>query len=274
MTVSSDPNSTAESHGPLLISNDVGVRTLTLNRPAAFNSFDLELKDALLAALTAATADDSVRAVVITGAGRAFCAGQDLKQHLELVQANDTRLATTVRDFYNVAISAITGMPKPVIAAVNGAAAGAGAAFAFACDLRIAASTASFSMAFAGVGLSADSGASFTLPRLVGAGRASRMMLLGERVDADEALRIGMVDEVVPADELVVRVGEVAGALAQGPTRAYAWIKASLHHAATSDLASALQFEDRAQADLFAGADHHEAISAFAAKRAPEFRGR
>jgi len=260
--------------GPLLVNDISGVRILTLHRPAAFNSFDLALKDALLAALTDAGADQSVRAVVITGSGRAFCAGQDLKQHLELVRADDPRIASTVRDFYNPAISAIVGMPKPVVAAVNGAAAGAGAALAYACDLRIAATSASFWMAFAGVGLSADSGASFTLPRLIGAGRASRMMLLGEAVDAAEALRIGMVDEVVPDADLTTRVAEVAGALAAGPTEAYARIKASLHSAARSDLATTLEFEATAQAELFAGTDHHEAINAFVEKRKPRFHGR
>ncbi|QNK80130.1 enoyl-CoA hydratase/isomerase family protein [Nakamurella sp. PAMC28650] len=259
---------------PLLVSDHDGVRTLTLNRPAAFNSFDLALKGALLTALTSAAEDDTVRALVITGAGRAFCAGQDLKQHLELVKAEDPRIATTVREFYNVAIALITGMGKPVIAAVNGAAAGAGAAFAYACDLRVASSAASFSMAFAGVGLSADSGASYTLPRLIGTGRAARMMLLGERVDAAEALRIGMVDEVVPPEDLMPRVAALAGALATGPTKAYAWIKASMEYAATSDLPAALEFEGKAQAELFFSADHHEAISAFAEKRVPRFLGR
>ncbi|MET3803463.1 2-(1,2-epoxy-1,2-dihydrophenyl)acetyl-CoA isomerase [Nakamurella sp. UYEF19] len=258
---------------PLLISDAGGVRTLTLNRPGAFNSFDLALKDALLTALSAAAASSSVRALVLTGAGRAFCAGQDLKEHQRLVKARDPRIATTVGEFYNVAISTITTMRKPVIAAVNGAAAGAGAAFAYACDLRVAAASASFSAAFAGVGLSADSGASFTLPRLVGAGRASRMMLLGERVDAAEALRIGLVDEVLPDDGLMIRVATLAAALADGPTSAYGWIKASLHHAATADLGSALEFEGRAQAELFAGADHLEAIAAFVDKRRPRFVG-
>ncbi len=265
---------TSSSEAPLLVSDDGGVRKLTFNRPAAFNSFNLAMKGSILAALHDAADEDSVRAVVITGAGRAFCAGQDLKEHLELVQARDPRIATTVRDFYNVAITLITGMAKPVIAAVNGVAAGAGAAFTYACDLRIASSSASFSMAFAGVGLSADSGASFTLPRLIGAGRASRMMLLGERVDAEEALRIGMVDEVVAPADLMTRVDSLASTLATGPTRAYGWIKASMQHAATSDLTSALEFENVAQADLFLGADHHEAIGAFAAKRPPIFHGR
>ncbi len=274
MSLRSDSGQQPESTDPLLVSEADGVRTLTFNRPAAFNSFDLAMKGAILTALADASADTSVRAVVITGSGRAFSAGQDLKEHLELVRAQDPRLGTTVRDFYNVAISMIVGMPKPVVAAVNGAAAGAGAAFSYACDLRIAGTSASFSMAFAGVALSADSGASFTLPRLVGAGRASRMMLLGERVDAAEALRIGLVDEVVPDAELASRTIALAGALAKGPTRAYAWIKASMHAAATSDLAAALELENQAQADLFAGADHHEAIRAFVEKRAPRFEGR
>lgn len=259
---------------PLLIRNDGAVRTLTFNRPAAFNSFDLALKDATLQALTAAAADPGVRAVVLTGSGRAFCAGQDLKEHLALVRADDPRIATTVDDFYNPAITLITTMDKPVVAAVNGAAAGAGAAFAYACDLRIAGSSASFSMAFAGVALSADSGASFTLPRLIGSGRASRMMLLGERVDAAEALRIGMVDDVVADDALAARAAALAARLAAGPTRAYGLIKASLQHATTADLASSLDFEARAQAELFRGADHHEAINAFSEKRTPEFEGR
>ena len=129
-------------------------------------------------------------------------------------------------------------------------------------------------MAFAAVGLSADTGASFLLPRLIGQGRASRMMLLGERVDADEALRIGMVDEVVDDEELADRAASLAAALAAGPTRAYGWIKASLHHAAANDLTSTVAFEDRAQADCFASPDHLEAIRAFVEKRPPKFGGR
>jgi 2-(1,2-epoxy-1,2-dihydrophenyl)acetyl-CoA isomerase len=213
--------SAAAAEPPVLTADSDGVRMLTLNRPRAFNSFNLELKSALLAALAAAAADSSVRAVVITGAGRAFCAGQDLKEHLALVAADDPRVAATVSEFYNPLIIAITGMAKPVIAAVNGVAAGAGAGLAFACDLRIVGRAATFSMAFAGVGLSADSGSSFLLPRLIGQGRASKMMLLGEQVDAEEALRIGMADMVVADDELAGTVRETAARLAAGPTKAF-----------------------------------------------------
>ncbi len=258
---------------PLLLQDADGVRTITLNRPKAFNSFNLELKSALLAALDAAATDPTVRTVVLTGAGPAFCAGQDLKEHLALVAAADPRVGTTVAEFYNPLVRAVTGMAKPVIAAVNGPAAGAGAGLAFACDLRIAAASASFSMAFAGVALSADTGASFVLPRLIGAGRASRMMLLGERVDADEALRIGMVDEVTADEELVPTVQLLAHRMAAGPTTAFGWIKASLLHGAQSDLESTLAFEDRAQRECFASPDHHEAITAFVEKRAPTFSG-
>ena len=240
---------------------------------AAFNSFNLALKMALLAALDEATADPSVRALVITGAGRAFCAGQDLKEHLALVAAGDERIAETVSGFYNPLVRAVTGMRKPVIAAVNGPAAGAGAGLAFACDLRVAAASAAFSMAFAGVALSADTGASFLLPRLVGHGRASCMMLLGEKVDASEALRIGMVDQVVPDADLAGAVGGLAARLAAGPTTAFGWIKASLQHGAQAELESTLAFEDRAQAACFASADHREAVAAFVQKRSPRFTG-
>jgi len=273
MTSPERPPDPASIEPVILVSDSVGVRTVTLNRPAAFNSFNLDLKSALLAALADAAADPAVRALVITGAGRAFCAGQDLKEHLALVSTRDPRVASTVQEFYNPLVIAITGMAKPVIAAVNGVAAGAGAGLAFACDLRVAAESASFSMAFAGVALSADTGASFVLPRLIGQGRASRMMLLGEKVGAAEALRIGMVDDVVADADLPMTVGGLAERLAAGPTRAYGWIKASLHYGASNDLASTLQFEDRAQIDCFDSPDHHEAIRAFVQKRPPRFTG-
>ena len=260
-----------DAERPVLVTSRDGVRTLTLNRPSAFNSFNQPMKAALLGEVRAAAEDDAVRVLVVTGAGRAFSAGQDLKEHLARVQAGDPAVGDTVTAFYNPLVTAVTGMPKPVIAAVNGVAAGAGAALAFACDLRVAAASASFSMAFAGVALSADTGASYTLPRLVGTGRAMRMMLLGEKVGADEALRIGLVDEVARDDEFPRRVADLAARLAAGPTAAYGWIKASVAHGITSDLAAALQFEDRAQAACFASADHREALDAFVGKREPRF---
>lgn len=268
------PTDPSPENEPDLLVDDAGaVRTLTLNRPAAFNSFTLSLKAALLAALADAASTATVRALVITGRGRAFCAGQDLKEHQALVAAGDPRVATAVREFYNPLAMAITGLAVPVVAAINGPAAGAGAGLTFLCDLRVAARSASFSMAFAGAGLGADTGASFTLPRLVGHGRASRLLLLGDKVDAQEALRIGMVDEVVADGELMDTTAAIAGRLAAGPTRALGHIKAALHHSASHDLESALAFEDRAQTDCFSSPDHQEAIAAFTQKRPPKFTG-
>lgn len=259
---------------PVLLTSDVnGVRTLTLNRPDAFNSLTNELKDALVAALQGAAADDTVRAVVLTGAGKAFCAGQDLKEHVAALQAGEARLWETVDKHYNPIVRALTEMPKPVIAAVNGMAAGAGASFAYACDLRIAAASAKFLMAFANVGLTADSGASWTLPRLIGYGRAMEMMLLAKPVTAQRALEIGMVTEVVADDEVQHTAQELAERMAAGPTTAYATIKTALRVAAGADLPTALVNEGKGQA--FAGDtnDHREAVEAFVAKRPPAFTG-
>lgn len=267
------PTSTERPQDVVLISNRDGVCTITLNRPAAFNSFNQEMKSLILPAVLQAADDPGVRVVVFTGNGRAFCAGQDLKEHLQNMTSNTEALAATVTGFYNPLITAVTGMRKPVLAAINGIAAGAGAALAFACDLRLAAASSSFTMAFAGVGLSADSGSSFTLPRLIGHGRATRMMLLGEKIGAAEALRIGMVDEVVDDDAFAGRTAELAAALADGPTTAYGWIKQSLAFGAVNDLAATLDYEDRAQAACFASADHAEAVTAFAEKRSPRFTG-
>jgi len=258
----------------LLITDDGGVRTLTLNRPAAYNSLTTELKDQLLAALHAAAADPSVRAVVLTGAGKAFCAGQDLKEHVSALQAGEAGLWDTVEAHYNPITLAIARMPKPVIAAVNGMAAGAGASFAYAADLRIAGRSAKFLMAFANIGLSADSGGSWTLPRLIGYGRAMEMMLLATPVDAERALAIGMVNQVVPDEEVVKTAHELAGRMAAGPTTAYARIKAAMLVAAGTDLDGALAEESAGQAAAGATQDHKAAVEAFVAKQSPTFIGR
>ncbi|KEI43292.1 enoyl-CoA hydratase [Saccharopolyspora rectivirgula] len=257
----------------LLSEDNNGVRLLTLNRPDSFNALTVELKERLLEALRQAAADDSVRAVVITGAGKAFCAGQDLKEHVAMLEANDPTPLKTVEEHYNPLIKTVTSMPKPVIAAVNGTAAGAGASLAFACDLRIASDNAKFLMAFANVALSADSGASWTLPRLIGYGRAMEMMLLAEPVDAQEALRIGMVNRVVPAGQAVEAASELASRMAVGPTSAYARIKETMLAAAAEGLAEALAVEAGAQAEAGQTTDHREAVQAFVEKRTPRFTG-
>nr|WP_026316511.1 enoyl-CoA hydratase-related protein [Actinokineospora enzanensis] len=258
----------------LTVEDRDGVRTLTLNRPDSFNSLTVELKETLLAALLAAGEDPAVRSVVLTGAGKAFCGGQDLKEHLALLAAGDPSPLSTVEKHYNPIVTAITTLPKPIIAAVNGMAAGAGASFAYACDLRIVSSSAKFLMAFAGIGLTADSGSAWTLPRLVGYGRAMEMMLLGAPVTADEALALGMVNQVVPPEQVTQVAHDLAARLAAGPTTAYAKIKEALLASAGGTLAEGLAVEGRTQAEAGATIDHREGVAAFVEKRPPRFTGR
>jgi len=182
------------------------VATITINRPAARNALTAETKLGLLDALRDCSGDDGVRAVVLTGAGRAFCAGQDLREHAEQLEAGGA-VSDTVREYYNPMVAAITAMPKPVIAAINGVAAGAGAALALACDFRIAAQRASLLMAFARVGLGADSGASWTLQRLVGMARAAELLMLAEPVEAGPALSMGLLTSVVADEERRLKAG-------------------------------------------------------------------
>jgi 2-(1,2-epoxy-1,2-dihydrophenyl)acetyl-CoA isomerase len=256
----------------LLVEDRDGVRTLTLNRPEAFNSLTVELKERLLGALTEASREEEVRAVVLTGAGKAFCAGQDLKEHVAALRSEDPEPFRTVAEHYNPIVRALTGMPKPVIAAVNGMAAGAGASFAYACDLRVAAPSAKFLMAFATIGLTADSGASWTLPRLIGYGRAMEMMLLAKPVTAEEAVSLGMVTQV--AEDALGAARELAARMAAGPTTGYGKIKEALLVAAGGGLEDALACEGAGQNALGASADHREAVEAFVEKRKPTFTGR
>jgi 2-(1,2-epoxy-1,2-dihydrophenyl)acetyl-CoA isomerase len=258
---------------PVLYQVTGAVATITFNRPDRMNALDLATKEALLDSLRKAGADDSVRAVVLTGTGRAFCVGQDLREHSEnLLTGGD--VSTTVRKHYNPITLAITTMAKPVIAALNGVAAGAGAGFAFACDLRIAADTAAFNLAFAGVALSADSGASWTLPQLVGRARALELLLRPETIPVARAAELGLVTEIVPAAELSEYAAALAAKLAAGPTVCYASLKESVGYAATHSLAETLDFEDTMQARCGQTGDHLEAVQAFLAKRAPVFNGK
>ncbi|HTR69502.1 MAG TPA: enoyl-CoA hydratase-related protein [Mycobacteriales bacterium] len=250
-----------------------GVATITLDRPQALNALTVALKESLLGALQMARTDDLVRAIVLTGAGRGFCVGQDLAEHAAGLTAGDTEL-TTVTEHYNPIIEALTSLPKPVIAAVNGPAAGAGAALAFACDIRIAAEEASFLMAFARVGLGPDSGASWTLPRLVGSGRALAMLLLAEPVAAQAALEMGLVSAVVPSADLLGVAGALATKLATGPAVAYAAIKDTVKFSASHSLRESLANEAVAQARCGATIDHPNAVNAFLAKEPAAFIGR
>ncbi|HVT65683.1 MAG TPA: enoyl-CoA hydratase-related protein [Mycobacteriales bacterium] len=249
------------------------VAAITLDRPNALNALTVGLKVELLEAVRRAGADDAVRAVLLTGAGRAFCVGQDLREHAEALDAGDTEL-TTVTDHYNPLIEAIAGLPKPVVAAVNGPAAGAGASLAFACDIRIAADDASFLMAFARVGLGPDSGASWTLPRLIGTGRAAAMLMLAEPVAAPQALELGLVSMVIPAADLIGTAVALAARLAAGPTAAYAAIKETLAFGGSHSLSESLQREAEAQARCGRTEDHRNAVTAFLAKQPATFTGR
>jgi 2-(1,2-epoxy-1,2-dihydrophenyl)acetyl-CoA isomerase len=293
---------------------DGAVATITLNRPQARNALTAELKTALLGTLRQAGSSPQVRAVLITGAGQAFCAGQDLREHADLLGADGPAEAIpaagappsgapaartpagsasavappaarpqpaaapapldTVREHYNPLVLAIRSMPKPVIAAVNGVAAGAGAGLAFACDLRIAAEGASFLMAFARVGLAADTGVSWTLPRLAGAGRAAELLMLAEPILAPQALEFGLVNQVVADADLATVAGALAARLAAGPTAAYAGIKEQLSYAAGHGLAETLDKEAEVQAALGRTADHRAATLAFTRKEKPSFLGR
>ena len=250
-----------------------GVATITLSRPDAMNSLTAETKAELREAVERARDDTAVRAVVLTGSGRAFCAGQDLREHAANLEAG-RGLAGTLEDHYEPIISALTGMPKPVIAAVNGVAAGAGFSFALACDLRIASEKASFATAFTKIGLAPDSGMSWTLQRLVGRATALELLLLAEPVRAAEALELGLVNRVVPPGELAAAAQDLAVRLAAGPTQAYGAVKAALEYAEATGLSGALAKEAELQKACVRTADHVSATKAFLQKEQPVFEGR
>ncbi|MFG3252798.1 enoyl-CoA hydratase/isomerase family protein [Streptomyces sp. NPDC048172] len=251
-----------------------GLATITLNRPEAMNALNNATKDALRDTLRQAADDDGIRAVLLTGSGRAFCVGQDLKEHTESLQKHGGSALNTVEEHYNPITLALATMPKPVVAAVNGVAAGAGAGFAFAADHRIMADTAAFNTSFAGVALTADSGVSWTLPRLVGPGRAADLLLFPRSVKAPEALELGLAGRVVPADELAEAAAETARRLADGPTLAYAALKESLAYGASHSLAETLEKESELQLRAGASEDHKAAVEAFVKKEQPRFTGR
>ncbi|MBA2738892.1 MAG: enoyl-CoA hydratase/isomerase family protein [Nocardioidaceae bacterium] len=254
---------------------DRAVATITLQRPEAMNSLDVTTKDALLVAVERVAGDDAVRAVLLTGTGRAFSVGQDLREHAAALRGLPLeQVWATVQQHYAPIVTALVTMAKPVVAAVNGVAAGAGASLTFACDLRVVADTASFNTAFAGIGLSCDTGASWTLPRLVGHARAIDLLYRPRTVDAAEAERIGLASLVVPADQLLAQASALAQTLAAGPTLAYAGIRASLAYAASHPLDESLAFEATQMARTGGSQDHRDAVDAFVAKQRPEFRGR
>lgn len=247
-----------------------GVATLTLDRPDALNSLTVPLKEELARAFRSLGRDRAVRAVVLTGAGRAFCAGQDLRERLE---PDAVPLAAEVRERYTPIILAMRRLEKPIVGAVNGVAAGAGASLAFACDIRIAAESASFILAFGRVGLVPDSGASWFLPRLVGASRAAELALTTDPLSAADAERIGLVSRVVPGERVLDEAKDLARRLAAGAPVAIGLTKRALNHAVDASLEEQLEYEAVLQGIAGATADHAEGIAAFVEKRTPRFRG-
>jgi 2-(1,2-epoxy-1,2-dihydrophenyl)acetyl-CoA isomerase len=258
----------------LLVERNEGVATLRMNRPESMNSLSVALKEALIEAVRDVSADPAVRAVVLTGTGRGFCVGQDLREHVALLEAGDPAPLSTVSIHYNPLILGLARMPKPVIAALNGMAAGAGAGLAFACDFRIASQQAGFLLAFANVGLTLDSGVSWTLPRIVGQARATALAILAEPITAESALDMGLVNAVIEPDHVLPSALELAARLAAGPTAAYAAIKQSIAYAADADLESALAKEDELQTAMGHTDDHRTSTAAFVRKEKPTFLGR
>jgi 2-(1,2-epoxy-1,2-dihydrophenyl)acetyl-CoA isomerase len=251
-----------------------GVATVTLNRPDALNAWTPELGRELLGVLQRLAADPQARAVVITGAGRAFSAGADVKNPRELTPDGEPDLSTRLREIYNPVVLAVREMRKPVIAAVNGVAAGLGCSLALACDLIVAAESAYFLQAFVRLGVVPDAGAAHHLAARVGRARAAELTMLGERLPAATALEWGLVNRVVPDAELAGAVAELAARLAQGPTVALGNIKRVLDGpGGTEALAAQLEFEATLQQEHATTADYAEGVAAFREKRAPNFRG-
>jgi 2-(1,2-epoxy-1,2-dihydrophenyl)acetyl-CoA isomerase len=247
-----------------------GVATLTLLRPGLTH----ESRRALLGAVEAVAGDPSVRAMLLTGSGRAFCVGQDLAQHVEALRGDAALSLSVVEDEYNPLVRALAELRVPVVVGVNGACAGAGLGLALAGDLRVAAAGAKFTTAFTGIGLGSDSALAWRLAHAVGASRAAELLLLPEPFPAETALQWGLVHRVVPADEVLGEARALAVRLAAGPTAAYAAVKQVLVAAATDTLEDTLGREAVLQVELGRTADHAEAVEAFLAKRAPRFAGR
>ncbi|MCW2719102.1 enoyl-CoA hydratase-related protein [Pseudonocardia sp.] len=253
---------------------DPAVAVLTLNRPARYNALTVELKTALLAAVTALAGQGDVRAAVITGAGKAFCVGQDLGEHAEALETDPASAFATVDEHYNPIVLALSDLPFPVVAAINGPCVGAGLGFALACDLRVAAAGLKFSTAFVGIGLTADSGLSASLAHAVGVSRATELLLLNETFTAEDAANWGLVRSVVPAEEVLPAALDLARRLAAGPTKAYAEVKRAVRMGAVSALPEVLAAEGAAQTRLAATEDHVSAVADFLAKRRPTFQGK
>jgi 2-(1,2-epoxy-1,2-dihydrophenyl)acetyl-CoA isomerase len=256
------------------VARDGGVLQITLNRPDKLNAFNPAMHGELRAALERAANDDSVRAVLLTGAGRGFCAGQDLSERQVAPGAAPIDLSVSIGSHYNPLVRRLRELPKPVVCAVNGVAAGAGANIALACDIVLAARSASFVQAFSKIGLIPDSGGTWFLPRKVGLARAMGLALLGDKLTAEEAADWGMIWKVVDDETLLPEAEALARRLAEGPTRGYALLKRALHASAGNSLDAQLDLERDLQREAGFSEDYREGVAAFKAKRKPEFKGK
>lgn len=246
------------------------ILTIRLNRPEVYNSFNREMALALQADLNQATDDREVRCIVLTGNGKAFSAGQDLN---EVVDPEGPELRDIVGEHFNPVIGLLRGIEKPVIAAVNGVAAGAGANIALACDIVVAKSSASFIQAFSKIGLIPDSGGTYTLPRLIGLQRATALTMLGDKVSADEAAAMGMIYKSVPDEAFDAYIASLSEKLAAMPTRGLGLTKRALNASLSNDLITQLAVEEEMQFLAGNTSDYQEGVSAFLEKRQPEFKG-
>jgi len=254
----------------ILIKHTNGVCELRLNRPSVFNSFNKEMAMQLQQALDACDLDETVRAIVITGEGKAFCAGQDLA---EAIDPEGPELQTIVRDHYNPIIERIRTIEKPIIAAVNGVAAGAGANIALACDITFAKKSASFIQAFSKIGLIPDSGGTYFLPRIIGMQKAMALMMTGDKVSADQAVELNMIYKSVDDDDFENEVNQFAETIAKMPTRGLGLTKKAINASFSNTLTEQLALEERLQTEAGATYDFREGVNAFLEKRKPEFTG-
>ncbi len=259
------------SYTNIKFEKNAGVGTITLNRPDVLNSFNAQMAAETLAALEDLRNDAQIRAILLTGEGRGFCAGQDLA---EATAADAPPIEDIVERQYNPIIRAIRQMPKPVICAVNGVAAGAGANLAYACDLTLAADNAKFVQSFIMIGLIPDTGGTYTLPRLVGMQQAFGQMIMAPKITAGEAEAKGMIWQCVPADQLLAEAKALCAQVAQMPTQGIALTKTALNRSLHNDLEAQLEVEKALQAQAGASADTKEGIAAFLEKRKPVFTGK
>ena len=248
-----------------------GVAKITLNRPDKLNSFNRAMSLELISALEQAESDDSVRAILLTGAGRGFCAGQDLS---EAVGDDAYEIEDIIEKQYNPIVKLLRGIEKPIVCAVNGVAAGAGANIAFACDITIASSDAKFIQSFAAIGLIPDSGGTFYLPRMVGMQNAAALMMTGDRVTADKAKELGLIYDIAPAEKLMENTTELAQKLALMPTKGIGLTKRALNESMSNSFDEQLSLEQKLQKEASESYDYNEGVSAFLEKRKPNFKGK